>query len=332
MNAKQTRTPRNTDKNAINEATLKNLDSIPTRMENKDDKRFTAISLHTYVSALTSAMVSAKYALLLELSVSLAVYYENKGASRDAKRSIAVIYNQAGWNNLDPKDEDYKTVQRRIGVSGLLYDWLGESQIGEWLEGVHEMQAIQKISHSLEEYDLRGMNSVLALVGKPVKRVSPKEKEQEKTKAAQAQAKEQPKAEEKKPEQPAKEGPKVDWSGTEHGGAEQQGNVTQLRRRTDDVAEEGTLFIVTQHLKIAIPPETTKDEMLQAAQELLMRASRMDGDIIADVPQEAAEEIQEELPGDDIGNKAPEKAPAAPADPAKLAALVTERQKGRRIK
>lgn len=329
MNAKQTRAPRNTSKNAINEATLENLDAIPQRVENKDDKRFTAISLHTYVSAITSAMVSAKYALLQELSVSLAVYYENKGASRDAKRSIAVIYNQAGWNNLDPKDEDYKTVQRRIGISGLLFDWLGESQVGEWLEGAREMQAIQKISHALEEYDLRGMNSVLTLVGKPVKRAAPKEK-------AGAQPKEQPKAEEKKPEQPAKEGPKVDWSGTAHGatehGGEQQGNVTQLRRRTDDVTEEGTLYIVTQHLKIAIPPETTKDEMLQAAQELLMRASKMDGDIIADTPAEVPEEIQEELPGDDIGNKAPEKAPAAPADPAKLAALVTERQKGRRIK
>ena len=306
---------------AIAGEAIKNFEKIA---EKREDKRFLAISLQTYVSAMSSSLMSAKNAILLETSLGLACMEENGGTNKDAKRALSVIYSQGGWNNLNPKDEDYTTVNRHINAICAFYDWLDKGTISEWIDKKTEMHAINAIMSELEQFNLKGINSLLSYAGK-----HPTKKAKEK---AEAQAKEQPKAEEKKPEQPAKEGPKADWSGTEHGGAEQQGNVTQLRRRTDDVTEEGTLYIVTQHLKIAIPPETTKDEMLQAAQELLMRASKMDGDIIADAPQgDANEEIQEE-PGDNIGNKAPEKAPAAPADPAKLAALVTKRQEGRRIK
>lgn len=302
---------------------IKNFEKIA---EKREDKRFLAISLQTYVSAMSSSLMSAKNAILLETALGLACMEENGGTNKDAKRALSVIYSQGGWNNLNPKDEDYTTVNRHINAICSFYDWLDKGEISRWTEGRTEMHAINAIVSELEQFNLRGINSLLSYAGK-----HPAKKAKEKAAQAQAQAKEQPKAEEKKPEeQPAKEGPKANWSGTTHAEIE-QANVTQLRRRTEDVAEEGTLFIMTQHLKIAIPPATTKEEMLQAAQELLMRASTMD-EIIEDSPQEMVEELQEELPGDDIGNKEPPKPAAAPVDPAKLAALVTARQQGRRIK
>lgn len=304
---------------AIAGEAIKNFEKIA---EKREDKRFLAISLQTYVSAMSSSLMSAKNAIMLETAIGLACYEENGGTHKDAKRALSIIYSQGGWNNLNPKDEDYTTVNRHLNAIADFYEWLDEGIISEWINKKTEMHAINAIVSELEQFNLRGINSLLSYAGK-----HPAKKAKEKA----AQAEEQPKAEEKKPEQPAKEGPKANWSGTEHGGGAEQANVTQLRRRTEDVAEEGTLYIMTQHLKIAIPPQTTKEEMLQAAQELLMRASTMD-EIIENSPQERVEEPQEELPGDDIGNKEPPKPAAAPADPAKLAALVTKRQEGRRIK
>jgi hypothetical protein len=235
-------------------------------------KKALSISLQTYISAITSAAMSSKYALNLELSVGLAVFSESGATNLRTKRILSDIYKDAGYKCENATDPDYKTVQRRINVAADLFNFLGADTIESWIGNNAEMAIINSIVEGLKQYDLKSINGVLALVGKPVT-----------TKPAVSDAvKSAPKAEGQ--ESPKKED---NSAGTQMAQAMEQAlsnakpivsedSITISKKEAASyhrwkklVDKKGTKHISFKNVEMYVPLKATKDEILGAAMELL---------------------------------------------------------------
>jgi hypothetical protein len=142
----------------------------PARNEDRDDKRFLAISDASCLTALQRAFGFGKAALHLELAVSLSIFaYSDTGADLITKRHVMSIYGEAGFD-VNPNGEDYKTISRRINAAAKLYNTLGgRPEIDRILEGTTEDLAIEMLkNHLTQEYNFSGINAVLAAAGSPV--------------------------------------------------------------------------------------------------------------------------------------------------------------------
>lgn len=266
---------------------LKNIETItkaaataPKKTEKRDDSRFLAISLNTYVSAISSAAISYKFALQMELSVGLALFAEFGDTDRDAKRALSQVYQQSGYDCEKMDGADYKTVQRRIGAAADLFKFLKKDKIDEWTANTAEMASIQAIAKELEQYNLKGINSVLALVGKPV--TLPRDKA--KPAAASAPQQAAPTGEAPKQKEPsegqAKEVAQMLATGIQQT-REQVAEEARNRRITDMV---GAFNFSTEHVQVVIAPEATKSELIRLSMQLLEFAETLAVAEEADTP------------------------------------------------
>lgn len=265
---------------------LKNIETItkaaaeaPKKTEKRDDSRFLAISLNTYVSAISSAAISYKFALQMELSVGLALFAEFGDTDRDAKRALSQVYQQSGYDCEKMDGADYKTVQRRIGAAADLFKFLKKDKIDEWTANTAEMASIQAIAKELEQYNLKGINSVLALVGKPVTLPRAKAKPAAAVPQQAAPTGEAPKQEEPSEGQ-VKEVAQILATGIQQA-REQVAEEARNRRITDMV---GAFNFSTEHVQVVIAPEATKSELIRLSMQLLEFAETLAVAEEADTP------------------------------------------------
>lgn len=270
------------------------------KAEKKADEKFLGMSTATYVTAIENAAGFAKSALHLELAVGLSMFAQHGNTSLEAKRDLATVYAQAGYKCATPQDEDYKTVNRRINVAAEFFNWLGgKDQVTEWTVATSEMQSIQAIVRHLEdEFNFKGMNSVMAHIGKPVILKRDREKAAAKKAAPailvaeampdeeynnllnmekhntlpadkvdalkvekQRREEELAAAEKKMTEQAAQKLNEQAPSGKE---AE-----SKARRKSD---KPGTVSFNTEHVQVMVAPDASREELMRVAMELLQFA------------------------------------------------------------
>jgi hypothetical protein len=252
---------------AIIEASLK-------AIEKTVEEKHLAVSTQTMVSAITNAAISSKYALQLELATGLVLFAEADGISRDSKQALQKIYVLAGYDAEDQYKSDYKTVRRRIDVAAELFNWIGQNKLAELIENRAEMAAITALVQFLEQYNFKGINSVLALVGKPVKqpRKAPAEKSTGTPAQVVAEAKpaEAPQAitEEKPAEKPSETTVEDAGPVAEAVAAEiEKSRAARGGRRKNDVP--GTLNFSTEHVQVIVQPNASKAEITGIVMQLL---------------------------------------------------------------
>jgi hypothetical protein len=213
------------------------------------EEKAMAVSTQTLISAISNAVVSYKYALQIEMATGLCLFAEYDGISRDSKQKLQEIYVAAGYDAKDQFKAEYKTVRRRIDAAAELFNWIGEDKIAELIENRAEMAAINALVQYLEQYNLRGINSVFALVGKPVKQVRQAPVEMPVT---QQEA-------EKPSEAPA---PSV-----------AQAVADQIAKDRQERAEKEDTSILkrfsSEHVSVSVAQGTTREELMQIAMELL---------------------------------------------------------------
>lgn len=278
MNAATTtprRTRRQSDKSA--EQAIANGAHIPEtggkgngipNNEKKHDERFIGISTATLVTAIENAAGFSKSALHLELAVGLLLFANHGKADLAAKKDLAIVYQQAGYKCATPNDEDYKTVNRRINVAAEFFNWLdGAPTVKEWIMATTEMQSIQAIVRHLEdEFNFKGMNSVMAHIGKPVILKRERERKAAQVKGAKPEAKI-----EQQPPQAARAGEKGVAAAIASKSAEQAMATTQPKQE----AEANVYVIQTAHIRVEIPLDVPKDELIQLSMQLLEIANTL---------------------------------------------------------
>lgn len=244
---------------AVIEDALKNIDKVA-------DKPLT-VSTQTLTAAIVEASGFGKKALQLELATGIALFMESNGVDRDTKQALQRIYEQAGFLCRDQFSSDYKTVRRRIDAAAELYNWIEHTTISEWMGSSKEKKAITNIVKGLEQYDLRGINSVFALVGKQVVgRKAPKEKA--------------PDEAEKPKEEANDEVANLVATNIESARRERS------QRKSD---QPGVLNFSTEHVQVTVMPNATKEELINLAMQLLQFSETITiGENVAALEKQAA--------------------------------------------
>lgn len=227
------------------------------------------VSTQTMISSIIEASGFGKKALQLELATGLSLFFEMNGVDRDTKQALQKIYVQAGYDAEDQFKSEYKSCRRRIFASAELYNWIGHDVISGWIGTAKEKKALTAIVKQLEsQYELRGINSVFALVGKQViGRKAPKEKAPEET-----------------PEKPQED--------TNNEVANLVAtNIEQARKERNQRKSDqpGVLNFNTEHVQVTVMPNATKEELIKLSLELLQFADTITaGENVAALEKQAA--------------------------------------------
>jgi hypothetical protein len=263
----------------------------PKMDESQHDKRFLAVSEGACLTAMQRAFGFGKAALHLECAVALTVFaFSDKGASKEATERLKQIYTEAGFDtNVD--GDDYKTVMRRIGAFGKLYNKMDRREIIGAMDGRTENEAIESLKNYLTtEYNFTGINAVLAMAGEPVKQTNTPEYREGKGKDKDADKEPtQAKGDNAKPE-PAKTEPTGTAPEPQAASPEDQATAAKLgermqNRRSGDNAgpfqrrltdQPNAIVFSTEHLHVAIPRDVSRTEVLDMAAKLMQFAATMD--------------------------------------------------------
>lgn len=248
-----------------------------------------SISHATLVNAITSAAISSKFSLQLELATGLAVYSTFGGVNKEARDELFSVYIESGYDASTSSSPEYKTVHRRLTTTAKLFDYLGADKVAEWGEASSEMLLINTFIRHLEPLNLKSINATLAYVGKPVVPKIEQHTVQQKGDFPQQHT--------------------VSDKGMPKGQitpqmTDQQSYEAWLKRRGGTPLEKewevkaGFVHVSVEGLDVAIPPETSKEAIIALAMALLKTAQEMDE------PEKEAQEANthEFEPGDDIGN------------------------------
>lgn len=257
------------------------------------------ISTSTFVSAMQNAFSTARYSILLELSAGMALFLESGGITNDTKTQLQNVYTAAGHLSENPNSPEYKSVRRKISLTVLLYQFITPNKLQEWIGGGYEMMAISAVVAQLEMLNIRTYDSVLVLVGKP--RQAPKPRVSQAV--AVTPAEEPPTEQQAAVDEAFKHVVKDEqirygeWLVAKHQGAI-EGDFEFLpadqagppRRRSTDI-EEGAVTVNTEHLHISIPENTSKDELMRAALEMIALAQSLtNSSVVGDLPKAVVEE------------------------------------------
>lgn len=276
-------------------------ENMPEPQEKQGQQQLLHISKDTYVASLQSAMASAKYALNMQLAVSLSVFLEHGGTTRGAKRYLYQIYDMAGWDCSTPESTGYKTVSRRVFSAALLYNHIGGERIAEVVGGNVEGQLIQSLVEMLMPMQISSVDNLLAQVGRPravaapTKQGTAEKGDSNKESEAKSDAN---KKEDTSPQQGSDNGSggvetlepgeiklpesvtgsegERDHTPEEEHPLEDNQHGPKFMRRLEDI--EGVKHLDSDNVHINIAPTADRNELTRMAMALLELAERLDGD------------------------------------------------------
>jgi hypothetical protein len=130
-------------------------------------------NLNVCIEAMQGVALSRRKALLVELSVGLAVFCGAGNAEKAAMRTLTEIYASAGDDCLKREGLDYQAVHYRVGACADLFNRLTMPLIVEWATDKKNMAAINEIASQLNILNFASIEDVLRFCGKiPSKPVS----------------------------------------------------------------------------------------------------------------------------------------------------------------
>jgi hypothetical protein len=117
--------------------------------------------IKTYAQIIHAASMNRHAALLSELAVGFAVLMESLPSKRLARAQLQKIYNDAGCKCADPKDVNWKGINRRISASIALFDFIGIEEVRQWAGDLQKGALIEALIKHLEPLKLNTVNEVL---------------------------------------------------------------------------------------------------------------------------------------------------------------------------
>lgn len=120
-----------------------------------------------YLACLANAALHRRAAILIELSVGLCIAHDFITSEAEARAMLVNVYASAGYNCLAPDGHDYKTINRRVNISFLLFNKIGADAVGAALGNLPGHRRIEAIQAMLAPLALNSMDDVLAYCGRP---------------------------------------------------------------------------------------------------------------------------------------------------------------------
>lgn len=120
-------------------------------------------NMKAYVAAIHSAALSRKAALQCELAVGFAVMLEAGPNKRLVRAQMCEIYASAGYKCREPSDIDWQSINRRIGASMLLYEFITEAEVKTWAGDLTRSALVDAIVKKLEPLKLGTCNEVIQI-------------------------------------------------------------------------------------------------------------------------------------------------------------------------
>lgn len=119
--------------------------------------------LKTYSQLIHAASMNRRAALQCELAVGFAVLLDAYPSKRLARAQLQKIYNDAGCKCADPKDVNWKSVNRRITGSFALFDFIGYDEVRQWAGDLQKAALIDALIKKIEPLKLNTLNEVLTI-------------------------------------------------------------------------------------------------------------------------------------------------------------------------
>ncbi len=123
-------------------------------------------NLNVCVEAMQGAMLSRRKALLVELSVGLAVFCSAGNADKAAIGTLKEVYASVGYDCVHRDGKDYTRIHWRAGASVALFNKLTIGLVTEWVGGKKNIAAINAIATQLNVLAFDSIDDVLTYSGK----------------------------------------------------------------------------------------------------------------------------------------------------------------------
>lgn len=119
-----------------------------------------------YTRCLSNAIMHRRAAVQIELAIGLCVAHDFDDAA-EARAMLVNVYAASGYNCLSPDGNDYKTINRRVNTSFLLFDKIGRDAIHEVVAHRHGHHRVEAAQELLRPLVLCSYDDVLAYCGRP---------------------------------------------------------------------------------------------------------------------------------------------------------------------
>jgi hypothetical protein len=201
------------------------------------------LTADTCARVLNAAAMNRKQAIQLELAVGLAVFQLHGNSGKDARTMLMGAYSAAGYRCTHINEMDYKTINRRVNATAALFEKL---PVAAWVGKLNDADAIKSICIGLEPYELFTISDVQGYCN-PAKRRAPR---------ARVEAR-----------------PHVDILAGPSG---HEKVIEQFRRAADTPVRT----VSTEHLTLAIPSGTPREEIIDMASQLLALAKENNKELL----------------------------------------------------
>ncbi len=205
------------------------------------------LSIETCVNALHESAITRRDSFQKEVAVALSIFAVTGAANHAAKTSVKEAYAAAGYDCIHYADQDYKSVNRYINNAAALFRKIGPDTVIGWIAGKNESAIFTAVIEALRPLELCTQRDIERLCN-PLYF------------AAKQAA---PVVVPIKPLPDILRGP-LD---------PQYVREALNNRRASDAPS--VRKITTDHLELAVPPETPRDELIAMATRLLALSDQM---------------------------------------------------------
>ena len=231
-----------------------------------------------FTDALKGTVGFYKQAFHVEGAVCL-VYFATHGMKADKKTraELRPIYAAAGFDCADKNGSEYITVQRRTDAFARLFDWLGQNEINpleDWAEGAKPADAIGLIAERLRKDKLDTIRAVLVKAEDARLQRAPKARKQPEQAAEGTPAEttgEQPQGDfqAKGPAPEGQEPTGAEAAMLNAAAAQAEGQPQPQPAPRNRRYEDRLPVLQTAHVRLAVPPEATREELMELASMIL---------------------------------------------------------------
>ncbi|WP_438451505.1 hypothetical protein, partial [Listeria monocytogenes] len=120
-------------------------------------------NIRAYAQIIAKSALNRQAALQCELAVGFAVILDSYPSRRLARAQLQKIYADAGDKCSAPSDMDWKTINRRIAGSIMLFDFLGEDDVRSWAGELQKQPLIDALVKKIEPLKLKTLNEVVTV-------------------------------------------------------------------------------------------------------------------------------------------------------------------------